>query len=173
MTPAPPTKKNRLRDLFLVRPTGLEPVTTGLEGRCSIQMSYGRVPEFSSRICPQGKAGIAKKGGCGRGDRIRTYDILVPNQARYRAALHPDLALRESRIIRAWERNIILFRRESPLATFARGILVACTGIQHIHQPCHPEQCEVSRRGKILRTAQDDMVDECAGFPRKRREFHE
>ena len=26
----------------------------------------------------------------GRGDRIRTYDILVPNQARYRAALHPD-----------------------------------------------------------------------------------
>ena len=26
----------------------------------------------------------------GRGDRIRTYDILVPNQARYRAALRPE-----------------------------------------------------------------------------------
>ena len=26
----------------------------------------------------------------GRGERIRTFDILVPNQARYRAALHPE-----------------------------------------------------------------------------------
>ncbi len=42
----------------------------------------------------------SRQDNFGRGDRIRTYDILVPNQARYRAALHPDLALRESRIIR-------------------------------------------------------------------------
>ena len=29
---------------------------------------------------------------CGRGDRIRTCDHLVPNQERYRAALHPALS---------------------------------------------------------------------------------
>ena len=27
---------------------------------------------------------------CGRGDRIRTYDPLVPNQMRYQTALRPD-----------------------------------------------------------------------------------
>ena len=26
----------------------------------------------------------------GRGERIRTFDILLPKQARYRAALHPE-----------------------------------------------------------------------------------
>ena len=28
----------------------------------------------------------------GRGERIRTFDPLVPNQMRYQAALHPDSA---------------------------------------------------------------------------------
>ena len=39
------------------------------------------------------KKGLEKRGlFCfyGRGDRIRTYDPLVPNQMRYQAALRPD-----------------------------------------------------------------------------------
>ncbi len=57
---------------FLARPVRLERTTYGLEGRCSIQLSYGRF----------------RKNG--RGDRIRTCDPLCPRQVRYQAALLPD-----------------------------------------------------------------------------------
>ena len=55
-------------------PFGFEPKTDYLEGSCSIQLSYG--VETGAIKC--------------RGGRIRTYDLLVPNQARYRATLHPE-----------------------------------------------------------------------------------
>ena len=54
----------------MVRLARFEPATHGLEGRCSIQLSYRRMN--------------------GRDDRIRTCDILLPKQARYQTALHPD-----------------------------------------------------------------------------------
>ncbi len=59
----------------LARPAGFEPATYGLEGRCSIHLSYGR---STKQI--------------GRGGEIRTPDPLVPNQLRYQTALHPDRA---------------------------------------------------------------------------------
>ena len=61
-------------DRTLVAPFGFEPKTDYLEGSCSIQLSYG--VENGAIKC--------------RGGRIRTYDLLVPNQARYRATLHPE-----------------------------------------------------------------------------------
>ena len=62
----------------MVSPEGLEPPTSDLEGRCSIQLSYGLGVE----------PGGAQKYG--RGGGIRTHDHLVPNQVRYQAALRPD-----------------------------------------------------------------------------------
>jgi hypothetical protein len=56
--------------LRMARLAGLEPATPGLEGRCSIRLSYKRLT--------------------GRGGGIRTPDILLPKQARYQTALHPD-----------------------------------------------------------------------------------
>ena len=48
-------------------------VQSGLEGRCSIRMSYRRVDRT------------------GRGRGIRTPDTLLPKQVRYQTALYPDI----------------------------------------------------------------------------------
>ena len=69
ITPTPVLQTTRL--LFkLAGKVGLEPTTLALTVRCSAIELY------------------AKKSG--RGDRIRTYDLLVPNQTLYQAKLHPE-----------------------------------------------------------------------------------
>ena len=37
---------------------------------------------------------------CGRGERIRTSDLLLPKQARYQAAPHPDVLILNAPSIR-------------------------------------------------------------------------
>src|SRR5690554_5835030 len=73
----------------LARPAGLEPATYGLEGRCSIRLSYKRILLFRlprRNLCDPEITDHST--GCGRSGGIRTPDILLPKQARYQTALH-------------------------------------------------------------------------------------
>jgi hypothetical protein len=71
-------------------------VTLGLEGRCSIQLSYGQRRPVGEALDDTATGsvleGSAVRFQAGRGDTIRTCDILLPKQALYRAELRPDEA---------------------------------------------------------------------------------
>ena len=71
----------------LARLAGLEPATLGLEGRCSIRLSYRRpvlLNGYPKRCIADLKLG--------RGRGIRTPDPLLPKQMRYQTAPCPDVS---------------------------------------------------------------------------------
>ena len=67
-----------------MRQEGIEPPTHSLEGCCSIQLSYWRF-HAPATPSPDNVAASTNRGG-----RIRTGDLLLPKQARYRATLRPE-----------------------------------------------------------------------------------
>jgi hypothetical protein len=76
-------------DAKVASPEGLEPPTSDLEGRCSIQLSYGLSKKLIFNKKPDSRSGFLIHF-FGRGGGIRTHDHLVPNQVRYQAALRPE-----------------------------------------------------------------------------------
>ncbi len=81
----------------MARLAGLEPATAGLEGRCSIQLSY-------RRLLYHVLANI------GRGGEIRTPDPLLPKQMRYQAALHPEHTYRSPQQRGSLSRRMVRIR---------------------------------------------------------------
>ena len=67
--------------MHYTRQEGIEPPTRSLEGCRSIQLSYWRFLSAARQVLVRSKQH--------RGGRIRTGDLLLPKQARYRTTLRP------------------------------------------------------------------------------------
>src|SRR4051812_26235983 len=81
---------NQLQSTFAVPPAGLEPATPCLEGRCSIQLSYGGVWRSCLRVAPTGSSpwayvfNLAQWRVDGKATIIRSQSTCRSHRVQYR-----------------------------------------------------------------------------------------
>src|SRR5215213_4849175 len=75
----------------MARPAGLEPATLGLEGRCSIQLSYGRVLRlYDTREPPRARQAAVPLHSMPCFRMMRRGSEVTPEHTRARAVCSPD-----------------------------------------------------------------------------------
>lgn len=84
---------------------------------------------------------------CNRGDRIRTSDLLVPNETRYQAALHPGIWVQIPMSTISW----VPFAREHVCrvhtASFASSALIRESWADRVHVVIDCRRITVRARG--------------------------
>ena len=115
------------------RPAGLEPATCGLEVRCSVQLSYGRIG-LGMRIAP--RQGPAKIPDGSNAAAVRSSEWLLD--------VSETLAM-PGIVAYAWRRSWVVRQKPRPVSNRPR----AYDGSRHLAGSRPPPRPKVRRRGSL------------------------